>query len=464
MRLHLGLRSFERAKQGRNIPYTWDSTRAINGHFLLVGSSGTGKTFNLRRIINGMVAQRPVGGLRVHVIDVHGDIVLDGNGGVAMPQASVVQFSESSRCGLNPLEIDPDPHFGGVRRRIQGLVNAINHTSRELGSKQEAVLRAILLDLYAANGFYEGDASSWLTAGQMTRGYPKKSPTLTDALRFAAAKHKAIYLGTNAKAVSALEAVNKRAGALHAKARALAKETDTEAAAVKDAELEKAIETSIMAFEAAVRAIRTGRELDDAIRYDSKDVLKSIVERLENLAGTGIFRAEPPPFDQKLPVWGYDIRALPEDEKKLFVRFRLEQIFQRARQRGVQTEIRDVIVVDEAHLFFDDESDNPLNLIALEARKFGVALICASQSPTHFSEDFLSNVGTKMLLGLDTMFWDGACRKLKIEPDKLKWLRPGKTAAIAIKVMGDMSSTFQNVDVDVDAVREAESSGSREAA
>lgn len=452
----LGLRSYERSKQNREVPVLWDERRVINGHWLVVGSSGTGKTWTLRRMINAMIAGRRDSRLRVHVFDVHGDITMDNAGAPALPSTSVVRFSESTQYGLNPLQVDPDPDYGGVRRRIQGLINALNHTSRELGTKQEAVLRAILLDLYAANGYYDGQPASWITAGQMHRGYPKKCPTLTDALRFATAKHKAIYLGTNAKAISALEAVNKRAGALFAKARALNKETDTEVAAVKDAELEKAIEASISAFELAVRAIRTGRELDDALRYDSKDVLKSIVERLENLANTGIFRPEVPPFDPKATVWGYDIRSLPEDEKKLFVRFRLEQIFQMARQRGVQSEICDVIVVDEAHLFFDEAGDNPLNAIAKEARKFGVGLVSASQSPTHFSEDFLGNCGTKVLLGLDTMYWDGACRKLKIEPDKLKWLKPSKTAAISIKVQGDITTNFMNVDVDPAAMAAAE--------
>lgn len=50
------------------------------------------------------------------------------------------------------------------------------------------------------------------------------------------------------------------------------------------------------------------------------------------------------------------------------------------------------------------KADNIINIISKEARKFGLGLICASQSPTHFSEDFISNVGTKIILGLDQMF------------------------------------------------------------
>jgi hypothetical protein len=42
-----------------------------------------------------------------------------------------------------------------------------------------------------------------------------------------------------------------------------------------------------------------------------------------------------------------------------------------------------------------------MDKIAKEARKFGIALLAASQAPGHFSQDFLGNVGTEVLLGLD---------------------------------------------------------------
>ena len=88
--------------------------------------------------------------------------------------------------------------------------------------------------------------------------------------------------------------------------------------------------------------------------------------------------------------------------------FRLEELFAEAVQRGEQKTIRDVIFLDEAHIFFDDNPDNIINTIAKEARKFGVALICISQSPTHFSEDFIAAVSTKVILGIDELYWKGS--------------------------------------------------------
>ena len=142
-------------------------------------------------------------------------------------------------------------------------------------------------------------------------------------------------------------------------------QADTPAA---DPELDKLKEAAIAAYAAAIQGIGTGRELDDLIRYDSKDVLRSVVERLESLNAIGIFRPDEPPFDPKIPVWRYDIRSLASDEKKLFVYFRLEQIFRQATLRGVQDRVSEVVVLDEAHLFFTDEPENPLNVVAKEAR------------------------------------------------------------------------------------------------
>ena len=74
-------------------------------------------------------------------------------------------------------------------------------------------------------------------------------------------------------------------------------------------------------FKEHLTTIQTGRELDDLMKYDSKDVMKSVVDRLENLNSIGIFRPQRPPFDPASTIWRYDIKALSTNEKKLFVSF-----------------------------------------------------------------------------------------------------------------------------------------------
>lgn len=424
------------AARHENVPVVWDTARAVNGHALVIGMTGAGKTYTLRRMIAEGLASAGNEVPRCHVFDVHGDI--DG-----IPGASTVRFSETTEYGLNPLTVDSDPHAGGVRKRIQSFIAAINRTSRLLGGKQEAVLRSLLTDLYAANGFFVDNPASWTLEDDGRRRFPKKYPTLQDAHRYAFHKLKSLYLGSDQKALQALEGVNRTAKALHKKFLATQRQaTGPEEAERKDAELEKAIEAARVEYERYLAAIRTGNELSEFIKYDSRDVLKSVVERLENLNGIGVFKPGTPPFDAAAPVWRYDLHSLGLDERKMFVHFQLEEIFRRAVARGPQSRLRDVLVLDEGHIYLDNDPANICNTIAKEARKFGIAMVFASQSPTHFPEDVMAAVATKIILGIDEQYWTGGATKLGLTTKALAWIKPQETALIQCKQIGQTQSKF----------------------
>lgn len=421
-------------RQGARTPVIWDTEKLINGHVLIVGKSGTGKTHTLRRMLDQIAANAPAGKIRVHIMDVHGDIDIDG--------ASSVKFSEATPYGFNPLAINPDPDFGGVRKRIQSFIAALSRTGFRLGPKQEAALRNVLSDLYAANGFYENDPKSWRLNDGVPRRYPKKQPTMEDAVRYAQAKLKGMFLGTSSKSVSALEKLYRKQGQFHNKLKSAGKLTKPEDLDALKVELQALTEECVGLYKEHLETMQTGHELSDLIKYDSKDVMKSVVDRLENLHNIGIFRAQRPPFDKNAALWRYDIKALAPDEKKLFVSFILEAIFLHASQRGVQNDVVEIVVLDEAHLFLTDDPENPINIIAKEARKFGLGLFAASQSPTHFSDDFLSNVSTKIILGIDEMYWDGSVRKLKMKPEALQWIVPHQKMIIQMNNRGQTRNQF----------------------
>ena len=426
----------------QELPVIWDSQRVINAHMLLVGKSGTGKTFTLKRIIQQLQKQS-TNKIRIRIIDVHGDIDMDGT--------SSIKFSEASPYGFNPLAINPDPDFGGVRKKIQSFISAINKTSRKLGPKQESVLRNILLDLYAANGFFEKDYNTWSiydSKGNRLQynGRVKKFPTLEDAFRYATFKHKAMFLGTSNKAILNLEDVNKKAKQLYIKQKNIHKAPTAEEKEQSMAELKTAGETAKESYAKYIESIESGMELTDLIKYDSIETLKSIVDRLGNLVSSGIFKNQEPEFDKEKSIWRYDVKAITDkDEKKLFVYFLLEEIFSKRLEEGMQDDVVELVLLDEANLFFTDESDNIINIIAKEARKFGLGLICASQSPTHFSEDFISNVGTKIILGLDQLFWDQSVRKLKIELRALEWIVAHQKMVVQINNKAELKNKFTGV-------------------
>lgn len=430
------------ANTSKKVNVIWDSQRVINAHMLLVGKSGTGKTFTLKKIISHLQATSNKK-IRMRVIDVHGDIFIDG--------CSTVKFSESGQYGFNPLALNPDPDFGGVRKRIQSFISIINKTSRKLGTKQEPVLRNILLDLYNANGFYEKDPKTWGIYDKngnrlMHNGRPKKYPTLEDAYRYASFKHRAIFLGTSNKAVLSLEETNKKARQLYFKQKNMHKGNTAEELAKLKADIKSSGDAAIEHFSSYIEAIENGMELTDLIKYDSKDTIKSIVDRLDSLIATGIFKNEEPVFDSNATVWRYDIRTLTNlDEKKLFVYFLLEDIFLKRIEEGPQDDVVEMVFLDEANLFFTDDADNIINIISKEARKFGLGLCCASQSPTHFSEDFMSSVGTKIILGLDQMFWNNSVQKLKIEQKKLEWIVPHQKMVVQISNKAELKNDFIGV-------------------
>ncbi len=426
-------------RKGEKVPVVWDSKKAINAHMLVVGKSGTGKTYTLKNMIDQFKMQS-TSKIRIRIIDVHGDINIDGS--------STMKFSESSPYGFNPLALNPDPDFGGVRKRIQSFMAALNKTARKLGPKQESVLRNILLDLYSANGFYEKDPESWNIFDKngnrlMHKGQPKKYPTLDDAYRYTNFKHKAMFLGTSNKAVLNLEEVNKIAKQLYIKQKNTHKAHSQEELEQTKAELKVKGEAAVEAYMNYIQTIETGMELTDLIKYDSIETLKSVADRLGNLVSSGIFKNKEPEFDDDASIWRYDIKALTNlDEKKLFVYFLLEDIFGQRVQAGMQDDVVEMVFLDEANLFFTDDADNIINIISKEARKFGLGLCCASQSPTHFSEDFISNVGTKIILGLDQMFWDGSVRKLKIEQQALEWIVPHQKMVVQINNRGELRNKF----------------------
>lgn len=477
-----------------------DTALAVNSHAMFLGTSGVGKTHNLRSALGKFAASAGElrRGIRIHVIDVHGDIHIPG--------ASEVLFSEASPYGFNLLEVNPDPHYGGVRRQVQGFIAALKR-QKVLGPKQEAATRYLLEDLYRARGFLAEDPSSWVPedpqrvqaalagkedrlyldvafehrerfkslvkdehgrkfgdfdpdlrcwwvdrsryAGDLLMWSPKvlfkTSPTLDDLVAFAESKLKAQFTGGNGAAVALLQDVNKSAAALNRRITEMEKRGEAAGDSESDALLSKvakAREKAADAYSSYLDAISNGRELDEVIRYNSVDVLSSVFERLANLRAMGIFRPVAPPFNPRSPVWRYNLKPLSAEEQRLFVAVVLRRIFDRAIQRGEQSDVVEVIVLDEAKRFATDDEDNILNILANEARKFGVALWCASQHPNHFAEDFIRNCALQVVLGLDVGDAAMAARKLGIDAELLSRVIPKETALIRVKNAGEMNPSF----------------------
>lgn len=495
-------------------PVVVDTKRVINPHLQVSGITGMGKTYALQELVTSFVESaadltQPV---RVHVFDPHGDIQL--------PYASVVKFSEATAYGYNPLEVNPDPDYGGVRRAIQKFIAAIKK-QKTLGTKQEAVMRYLLEDLYAAHGFKADDPSTWwpddprmirkVMNGRENRVYLdvafehrdrfkallrdpannrfrggfddfdndpalrakkcwwverehyegdflmweprnlfKTAPTLDDVVRFTERKLKAHFCGTNSAAMALLKDVNQAARAYHRKVTEMSKRDaaldESERAELTKA-LDKAKEKATNAYTSYLDAIVTGRELDDMIRYNSTDVLTSVYERFQNLRAIGIYNPVSPPFDPQKPIWQYQIKPLEIPVQAMFVDMVCARIFERAMQRGVQSDVIELLVLDEGKRFVGESNEDILNKISNEARKFGLGLWIMSQTPDHFPDDFIKATGTILVLGLAQADTNLAARKLGIEENLLTSVVPQQTALVRIMSKGTLSADFQMVNL-----------------
>ncbi|MCW5181845.1 DUF5710 domain-containing protein, partial [Burkholderia cenocepacia] len=459
MQFQVGIRQYDyEVKGGARVPVVWDEQTLENGHMGLIGKSGSGKSHVLRHCIRSASASAAPG-TRFIVIDRHGDL--------GTPGESVVRFSESTPYGFQPLEVNPDPHFGGVRKAIQKFISAINRTSDRLGPIQQGVLRQILEDLFAERGYLKDDWRTWAPAdpaeiartlaGKEDRFYIdvpysqrerakelrarwdddvrswwvpkdsyagdllmwspkvlfKSSPTLADAVQFTKRRLEAVYLGANAAVMSLASDVNRTAAAYHRMVTKANKEARSEELVALEKKRDTARQKAVEAFDSYLASVVTGRELDEALHYRNLDVMSSVYERLKNLLAIGIFRSESPPFDPRAKVWRCDIRALEEDEAQLFVHFMLTGLFNEALQRGETGQIVDVAILDEADKYFSDAKDNLPNVIAQQARKFGLSLWAVSQSVEGFSDAFLANLGTKIVLKLGEQAGDVAMKKRK---------------------------------------------------
>lgn len=479
---------------GKELRLEWDSKLVVNPHFYIAGMTGSGKTHLIRSLIADMDASATAPA-RFHIFDVHGDI--------HVPGASSVLFNEQGQAGLNPLRVTADPVFGGLRKQIQLFIETINRvSSTPLGIKQVSVIRNLLYDVYEMHGFKRDDPSTWhvdpstevlvnggaenrlylnvpreekddakalgarwdpdnskrlwwipadLYKGSITKWLPKTvgraHPTVEEVLIHARRLLQISFCGSDQSAVMNLELFHKAASAYQRKALEKVKHGDREWVdpALRDA-IDKAGQRAVSSYADYVESVSTGNELENLMKYDSTSVLSSVVDRLETLVGTGLFKNKPMKFDPNAAVWRYGLEGLVRiEEQKMFVFFRLAEIWAEARARGHSNEIRDVLVIDEFGQYANaaQDPDHIINVLATQARKYGVSLIVAGQDPETVPEALMGSFGTKIIVGVDESKWPLLTRKMRIDDALLQWIKIRKTMAVQIKEQGGTKNVWR---------------------
>lgn len=447
MKHYIGLNEFKLKQRKQEEPLYYEPSKLINGHLLLCGMSGTGKSYQSGRLLKSAATA----GIEIDVFDVHDELDV-------IPGCVAARYSQATCYGYNPLVLDTDPHVGGVNRQADFIVGLIRQVTSQFGSKQEAALRNLIIDTYASRGIFGNNPRSWqrmtltdrereqMIADRRFSDLRNYYPTLQDLLDYAEKKVLSIMFGGDNKAMAALERLCKDNSRMQAYSMKYAKAATEEEKRKLESQISAASEKCIETYTAAIAA-KPGREPKDLLKYDSKDVLVSVLQRLQILAASGIFTANEPPFGNAR-VRVHQIKSLSDDQQVLFAKLRLREIFDKCKKLGptrTGTELRHVVFLDEAPKYFVDDKDDVINVVAREARKFGLGLWCAAQQPTSFPESFITNCGAKFLLGIDSSFWKGAQVKLRITEDGLKFIKPKEVISVKLHTEGQADPPFTNV-------------------
>ena len=129
---------------------SWNPTTLPNGHIVLIGASGSGKTQTIKAIAYELPKLFPE--IRIIIIDFHGDQHLPGE--------TCYPLNMESPYGVNPLTIDLDTKGGGPS--LQAIaVAAVLKRALLMGPNQEGLVIELLNCCYRTAGIFQENVRSW---------------------------------------------------------------------------------------------------------------------------------------------------------------------------------------------------------------------------------------------------------------------------------------------------------------
>lgn len=439
-------------RRGAFTPVVLDTDKLINPHMLVAGMSGTGKSWQMKAVLSAFAREN----ILTDVFDVHEELH-------EVPKATAVKFSAATRAGYNPLVPSLDIHAGGLLRQTDLLVDTVERAGWKLGPRQQSALRHLVMETYHLKGMWPNNAASWrrreCTEDEFDQLYDARNwtalkgcyPILRDVISVANRKLRSLSISADHQTATALERLQNTASKINSiLARHGRATSDAETVRLRE-QLDHEKSVAIENFTTFINSIETGRELQDIQRYTDPKTIESLLERLERLDQIGIFNSNPPEWHGAI-IRVHHIGALSDESRQLLFYTRASQILRECMDQGKTDRLRRAIMVDEGHLYYSEDRENPLNRIAKEGRKFGLGLIVGSQSPSHFSEDFLTNCGTVMLTGLHEKFWDMSCKKLRMDRETLLNTSAKTVLALKMHTVGEAAARFQQVNVAADVV------------
>jgi hypothetical protein len=128
----------------------WNPANLRNGHAVVLGTSGSGKTQILKSMAYELPSLFPE--IKIVLIDLHGDL--------GLPNEVCYRLDAESPHGLNPLVLDLDPRGGGSD--LQAIaVSSILRKSLKMGDNQQGLLLNCFISCYEIRGIFQKKQSTW---------------------------------------------------------------------------------------------------------------------------------------------------------------------------------------------------------------------------------------------------------------------------------------------------------------
>jgi predicted GIY-YIG superfamily endonuclease/energy-coupling factor transporter ATP-binding protein EcfA2 len=411
--------------------YYWNPETLPNGHIVAIGASGSGKTQTLKAIAYSLHKTYP--DMQVILLDFHGDQEIINE--------TCYPIHMASPHGINPLVVNLDPEGGGPN--LQAIsVAGIMKKSLRLGPNQEGMLIEIIKTCYLKRGIVQEKQETWnleppnfddieeelnrrvatafqdegkkeLAESINLENLPSGKPN-TSGIYFIFHQNQLVYIG-------AARDVQKRIDGHHHIRYLLKDHYPGETFEIRYYEHPSDWQ-ELIKLENYLIQIHKPPFNQATLRIECKDSQKLKLK----LAATfqyGVFSRPQPEFNQKLVR--IDLSKLPTELRAIAAESLAWQLMNQYRLMGeISGKLpRCFLFIDEAKEMSKKEG-NACDQIIADGRKFGLALVVASQSERHLSADVIGNSSSKIVLPVDQTECTKVANKFRFAEKKVAALEP----------------------------------------
>lgn len=411
--------------------YYWNPEALPNGHIVAIGASGSGKTQTLKAIAFSLHQTYPK--MQIILLDFHGDQEIIGE--------TCYPIHMASPHGINPLVVNLDPEGGGSNLQAIQMAGILKKSLR-LGPNQEGMLIEIIKTCYLKRGIVQEQQETWsleppnfddieeelnrrvatafqdedkkeLAESICIQNLPVGKPNAS-GIYFIFHQNQLVYIG-------AARDIQKRIDGHHHIRYLLKDHYPGEQVEIRYYE-HLSDWQELIKLENYLIQLHKPPLNQTTLRTECKDSQKLKLK----LAATfqyGVFSRPQPEFNEKLIR--IDLSKLPTELRAIAAESLAWQLMNQHRLQGeIQGRLpRTFLFIDEAKEMPKKEGSACDQIIA-DGRKYGLALVMASQSERHLSADVIGNSSTKIVLPVDQTEVKKVSQKFRFSEKKVEALTP----------------------------------------